>query len=338
VVFGYTRQQLVGQPLEMLVPERLRGQLSDYRRRYVAQPEHRAMSTRRDLFGRRKDGSEVQVEVSLNPIQMADGLFILATIIDTTERQQAEREAARQRNELAHLSRVTMLGELSGSLAHELNQPLTAILSNAQAAQRFLARDDIDLDEVRGILKDIVNEDKRAGEVIHRLRLLFKKGEVQQQSLDINDVVHEVLNFLNSDLLNHMVAARTELSHRLPPIQGDRVQLQQVLINLIINSCDAMTATDLADRKLLLRTRFANGEGVRISVIDRGSGISQEQMDRIFEPFMTTKRQGMGLGLAVCRTIVSAHGGKLWVTNNSGPGASFHIALPAADAKGSGAS
>src|SRR5688500_10185762 len=255
-------------------------------------------------------------------------VLMRGVVLDLTDRKQAEIEAASQRNELAHLSRVTVLGELSGSLAHELNQPLTAILSNAQAALRFLAMDNPDMDEVRASLQDIVNEDKRAGEVISGLRMLFKKGEVHQQALDVNALVKDVFRFLNSDFVNHMVSARTELRDDLPRIFGDRVQLQQVLINLIVNGYDAMAHVEASGRKLLVRTENMNGDGVHISVCDRGCGIPPERMESVFEPFVTTKNQGMGLGLAVCRTIVSAHGGRLWVTNNPDHGATFHVALP----------
>ena len=185
-IFGYPRGEMVGRPIEMLVPERSRPQHPVLRRSYFSNPQKRSMGSGRELFGRRKDGSEVPVEIGLNPIQAADGMFVLASIIDITQRRQAEREAVQQRNELAHLSRVTMLGELSGSLAHELNQPLTAILSNAQAAHRFLSNATADREEVLEILKDIIAADKRAGETIRRLRMLFKKGEVQNQPADVS--------------------------------------------------------------------------------------------------------------------------------------------------------
>ena len=187
-IFGYPRGEMVGQPIEMLVPERSRPQHLIHRCSYFSNPQRQEMGFGRELVGRRKDGSEVPVEIGLNPIQAAEGMFVLASIIDITQRRQAEREAAQQRNELAHLSRVTMLGELSGSLAHELNQPLTAILSNAQAAHRFLANATADREEVQEILRDIIAADKRAGETIRRLRMLFKKGEVQNQPADVQRI------------------------------------------------------------------------------------------------------------------------------------------------------
>jgi C4-dicarboxylate-specific signal transduction histidine kinase len=226
-----------------------------------------------------------------------------------------------------------MLGELSGSLAHELNQPLTAILSNAQAAQRFLANKTADVEEVQEILRDIIDADHRAGDTIHRLRLLFKKGEVTHQSIDINLLVREVLTFLNSDLINNRVSAVAELQPDLPMVQIDRVQMQQVMINLIMNACDAMGHLDGAPRKLRVRTeRLPDGE-VHLSIHDNGCGIPSEQLEKVFEPFVTTKSKGMGMGLAVCRTIVTAHGGRLWATNNPDAGATLHLTLAVADGR-----
>jgi two-component system, LuxR family, sensor kinase FixL len=249
--------------------------------------------------------------------------------LDITKRKQAEEQAVRQRNEMAHLSRVSTLGELSGSIAHELNLPLSAILSNAQAAQRVLAHGDADLAEVRDILNDIVSEDKRAGEVIHRLRQWLKKGEVQQHALRLNEVVRDVLKLMRSDLINQKVTVDTELARHLPAVTGDPVQLQQVLLNLVVNACDAMTDCNAPERRLLIRTGIENGSGaVIVSVTDRGGSIPEEKIEQIFEPFFTTKAKGMGLGLSVCRTIIAAHRGKLWATNNADCGATFHFSLP----------
>jgi two-component system, LuxR family, sensor kinase FixL len=251
--------------------------------------------------------------------------------LDISKRKEAELEAARQRNEMAHLSRVTMLGELSGSITHELNLPLSAILCNAQAAQRIIANGHADLAEVREILNDIVSEDKRAGEVIRHLRLWLKKGEVQQHALRINEVVQDVLKLIRSDLVNQRVTADVELARNLPTITGDPVQLQQVLVNLVVNACDAMSNRTIPERRLLIRTGIQNRNGsnaVTVSVTDRGSSITEEKMEQIFEPFFTTKPKGMGLGLSVCRTIIAAHRGKLWATNNADCGATFHFSLP----------
>jgi two-component system sensor kinase FixL len=252
---------------------------------------------------------------------------VLGVAVDVTGRKEAELELAQQRDRLANLSRVTMLAELSGALAHELNQPLTAILSNAQAAGRFLTRKQPDLDEVREIIGDIVAEDKRAGEIIRRLRLLFKTGAIQRQPLNVNEVIEEVLTLASSQLVNQGVNAQTELALNLPRLHGDRVEIQQVLLNLVMNACDAMSGTARGKRDLTIRTDVA-GRDVRISVADRGAGIAPEHLERIFDAFYTSKAHGLGLGLAVCRTIITAHQGRLWATNSPGGGATFHFTLP----------
>jgi PAS domain S-box-containing protein len=328
-VFGYTREELIGHPIETLVPERFRSQHARDRQGYIDDAHARPMGADRELFGRRKDGSEVPVEIGLNPIHTPEGLFVLASIIDISERKRAELESARQRNEMAHLSRVTTLGELSGSIVHELNLPLSAILSNAQAAQRALANGGADLSEMQEILTEIVSEDQRATEVIQHLRQWLKKGEVQQRSLRINEVVEDVLKLIRSDLINQKVTVNTELAQNLPTVTGDRVQLQQVLLNLVVNACDAMASCNDAERRLLIRTGIKNGSSeALISISDQGGSIPEEQLEQIFEPFFTTKTKGMGLGLSVCRTIINAHRGKLWATNNPDGGATLYLSLP----------
>jgi PAS domain S-box-containing protein len=328
-IFGYTRQELIGRQIETLVPERFRSHHMEYRHGYFGDARARPRGAERELFGLRKDGTEVPIEIGLNPIHTAEGLLVLASIIDISERKQAELDAARQRNEMAHLSRVTTLGELSGSLAHELNRPLGAILSNAQAAQRMLANGGVDVAEFREILNDIVSENKRAAEVIRRLRLWLEKGEVQQHSLRINKVVRDVLKLIRTDLISQNVSVDTELARNLPTVTGDPVQLQQVLVNLVVNACDAMVDCDIPERRLRIRTGIENGgDAVIVSVTDCGGGIQVKEVEQIFEPFFTTKAKGMGLGLSVCRTIIAAHRGKLWATNNAERGATFHFTLP----------
>src|SRR5216110_2137097 len=226
--------------------------------------------------------------------------------VEITKRKQAEELAARQRNEMAHLSRVTMLGELSGSIAHELNLPLTAILCNAQAAQRILANGQVDRTELREILNEVISENKRACEVIRRLRLWLKKGEARQDSVRINKVVQDVLKLIHSDLVNQKVIVNCELARNLPTVTGDPVQLQQVLVNLVVNACDAMADCDTHERRLRIRTGLENGGGpVIVSVTDHGGGIQVKEVEQMFEPFFTTKAKGMGLGLSDCRTILA---------------------------------
>lgn len=239
-------------------------------------------------------------------------------------------ETARQREQLAHLSRVALLGELSGSLAHELKQPLTAILSNAQAAQRFLAEGGDRLDEVRQILADIASEDKRAGEVIQRLRVLFQKGQAQVQPIDLAEVAGEALALARSDLVLHGVAAKAELPPNLPAAMGDRIQIQQVILNLVANACEAMDSAGGSERRIVLRASRADGAGLELSVSDSGAGLPEGAETKLFEPFFTTKSDGVGLGLSVCRTIIDAHGGRLWATRNPEGGATLHFTLPTA--------
>jgi C4-dicarboxylate-specific signal transduction histidine kinase len=238
--------------------------------------------------------------------------------------------AAQQRHrELTHLSRVAMLGELSGAIAHELNQPLTAILSNAQAAQRFIAQGKASTEELREILSDIVSEDQRAGEIIRRLRVLLSPAERLLQAVDLNEVVSEALALLHSELENQRVTLRAELAASLPRVKADAVQLQQVLINLLLNACDAMREIPSTVRGLMVRTGLTADGSVCVSVIDQGSGVAAEILEKIFDSYFTTKPSGMGLGLSVCRSIVRAHGGRIWAENNHGRGASFHFSLPA---------
>jgi len=267
-------------------------------------------------------------DMQLFLISVSVPLLLLAVALE--EGGKAELDAHEQRLQLTHLSRVAMLGELSGGIAHELNQPLTAILSNAQAAQHFLAGKEIDREELSEILKDIIAADQRAGEVIHRLRALFKKGESHLQPLDANELVREVLSIAHGDLVTRAVEVLPELAPQLPLIEGDRVQLEQVMLNLLMNGCDAMSAGGADGRRLSIRSRSSDSS-VQISFTDLGPGFRAEDYDKLFQPFYTTKPQGLGLGLSISRSIVTAHGGQLWGSSSPGHGATFHIALPILD-------
>jgi two-component system sensor kinase FixL len=323
-LFGRPNEDLLGLPLEELVPgwpHRLE------RRGQPHSPpggfERRARA--REMAGRGPQGM-LPVELQLRPVE---GGLLLASVTDISERLNAERESAQQRTELAHLSRVAVLGEMSATLAHELNQPLTAILSNSQAALRFLDGGPEQQAEVRETLLDIAASGTRAGDVIRRLRAMLKKEDAQQAPLDVNQLIGEVLQLYRSDLINRGVVVRTELDHGLPLVRGDRVQLQQVLLNLVINACDAMASTS-GERRLCVCSRRGREGEVEFAVCDVGPGIEPDRLEQVFEPFVTSKPSGMGLGLSVCKTIVKSHGGRIWANNNAqGPGAAFHVALTA---------
>jgi PAS domain S-box-containing protein len=245
------------------------------------------------------------------------------------DRQRAELEANVQRRELAHLGRVVMLGQLSSSLAHELKQPLAAIMSNAQAARRLLEREPPPLDDVRDILADIVASDRRARDVIDHLRAMLLRGQQELVPLDLNEVIAHTLQLARRDLAAREVTVGTDMADRLPAVLGDPVQLTQVILNLVMNACDAMASNAPYDRRLHLATRTSGEESVECALCDRGTGIPAELIDRVFEPFVSSKEHGLGLGLSICRSIVTAHGGRLWAGNNDDRGATFHVRLPA---------
>jgi two-component system sensor kinase FixL len=253
------------------------------------------------------------------------GIYVMG--LDVTERTLAQQESKRLQEELFHAGRISTMGELAGALAHEINQPLGAIMSNAQAAQRFLAAPQPDLAEVQAILFDIVEDDARAGEVIRRLRELLKHQGTRRQALDLNALLGEVAQMLHSDAVRRGVDVRMELAPQLPPIQGDRIQLQQVALNLMLNAFEAMEARPRGDRRLVVRTA-ERGDDVLTAVSDSGPGIPKGDMDRIFKPFYTTKPQGLGMGLSLSRSIVQAHKGRLWAESPPGGGTTFCFSLP----------
>lgn len=279
----------------------------------------------------RRDGAVRWIESRGRAEFGSDGrpIRVRGVAVDITARKEAQADARRHRDQAAHLARVNILGQLSGALAHELNQPLSAILSNAEAAQRYLAQGTANPDELREILADIIADDQRAGAVIDRLRALLKRGESAHTSLSLNDLVRDVGRLCRSDLVTRNVRLETQLTPDLLPISGDKVQLEQVLLNLVVNACDAMEENEPSQRLITIRTEPADDGGVRILISDRGPGLPPGDDERVFEPFVTSKMKGMGLGLSISRSIISAHGGRLWATNNIAGGATFCFTLPA---------
>ncbi len=296
------------------------------------------------------DGSVKHVHVVAHAVRHhGDQLEFIGALMDVTAAKQAEEELHKTQTELArvtrvttlgelglhktqtelaHVTRVTTLGELSASIAHEVNQPLAAVVTNAEACVRWLDRETPDLDEARYAVKQIVNDGHRAGEVIRRVRALVNKVNTQKAPLEVNDVVNEVVALVQRELLSHRVSLRMELAPALPAVLADRVQLQQVIINLVMNGIEAMQPLTDRPRELVIRSHQDEANQVVIAVADRGVGISAENADQLFNAFFTTKSSGIGMGLSICRSIIEAHGGRISAANNDGPGATFQFTLP----------
>ena len=264
----------------------------------------------------------------ISALILFQAIIIGYLLVQRRIRHRAEMDAQMHREALTYVSRLVTLGELSASLAHELNQPLTAILSNAQAARRYLGSDPTDLDELNEILDDIIKDDKRAADIIKRLRSLMRKEEIQYISLDINEVIRGVAKIVNRETIARDVQLEMDLTNGLPDVQGNTIHLEQVVLNLILNGIEAMETFDSKLKHLKISTVKHDKESVRVSVQDKGTGIDDTQLASIFEAFYTTKSEGIGIGLSICRSIIEEHGGKLWAENNPDRGATISFKVP----------
>lgn len=332
-LFGYKGQELMGQPVELLVPERLREVHRAHRHNFLRDPRSRTMGVDRELLALRKDGSEFPVEIGLSPVETGHGKFVLAAIADVTMRKRAEREAKRRLDELAHVSRVASIGEMASGLAHEINQPLTAIVSYAEAC-RLMVRSGREHREVLlSSLEQISKQGERAGDIIHRLREFVSKGKLERRPVNVNELVDGVLDMLRHEIDRHSIILRLERGEGLPMVNADHVQIEQVIFNLVRNAIEAMDSNEPGTRELTIGTRKVQADkpAVEVFLSDTGEGLAPERAERVFDAFFSTKQQGMGLGLSITRTIVNAHGGRIWATPNKNRGATLRFTLPVGD-------
>jgi C4-dicarboxylate-specific signal transduction histidine kinase len=271
------------------------------------------------------------MSVSYSPLrphsEQVDAALVIAR--DLTDLMLASEALRAAQSELAHVNRVATMGQLTASIAHEVNQPIAAAVINAQAALRWLGTDPPNLDEVRGALGRVVDSGGRAGDVIGRIRAVINKAPPRKSRFDLNDAVRDVIALTRNEALKHGVSVQTELATTLPYVEGDRVQLQQVILNLIMNAIEAMSGVEDGKRELRLSTEAETEDEVRVAVRDSGPGLDPKAAGREFEAFYTTKAEGMGMGLAICRSIVAEHGGRLWAGANEPRGAVFQLTLPA---------
>jgi PAS domain S-box-containing protein len=324
---GYARDELIGMtPLAFDM---------DLNRATLGSIAERAAGGETVLFKRhrhrRKDGSVFPVEVQTSVFQHRGRRFLLKVARNISDRVQAEQERERLREleaDLAHIQRVSLMGELAASIAHEVNQPLSGVVSNASACLRWLAGDVPNLDEAREAAGRIVRDGKRAGEVVARVRALTRRAATPTETLDLNQIIQEVVALVGDEAGRKGAIIRTQFAGDLAPVAGDRVQLQQVVLNLVMNAIEAMSGVSGRAREVIVTTRDVEAHDVQVTVEDSGTGLGPDGMQKLFDPFYTTKASGMGMGLSICRSIVQSHGGRLWATAKDGPGTMFHFALP----------
>jgi two-component system, LuxR family, sensor kinase FixL len=333
-MFGYTRTELLGRPVEILVPPRYRANHPGLREGFYGEPRARPMGAGRELYGLKKDGSEFPVEIGLNPIETDEGMMVLSAIVDITERKAADaalRESERRLQELhaelLHVSRLSAMGQMAAMVAHELNQPLTAISNYMEAAAALLDRGgDIPVARLRGAMSRAGEQAIRAGQIIQQLRGFVSHGDSEKRIEAVSPLVREAAELAVLGTRQKGIAIRVEDNLEDAVILVDKIQIQQVLLNLLRNALEAVAEREHRDVVLVAETQQGM---VRIGVVDNGPGLPEDVKARLFQPFVSTKKTGMGMGLSICHNIVTAHDGRLWAEANPAGGTIFRLTLPA---------
>jgi len=332
-LFGYTREEVTNQNVTMLMPEPYRSAHDSYIARYHATGERRIVGIGREVVGQRKDGSTFPMYLSVGEGDLDGKTIYVGIIHDLTKEKRAEARFKELQSELMHVSRLDEMGQMASALAHELNQPLSAIMNYVKAARRTLeAASGSAAGKARELMDKAAGQTSRAGEIIRHLRAFIGKRETGRSQENINKLVEEAVAFASVGAADADVRVRLDLDRALEPILIDRVQIQQVLINLIRNANEAMQS--VSRRELTVTTGRTGKDLVEIAIIDTGPGLPQAVTDRLFQPFVTTKDKGMGIGLSICQSIVEAHGGRIWTEPNPGGGTVFRFHLPATNGEG----
>jgi two-component system sensor kinase FixL len=327
-LFGYTADDIVGHNVKMLMPSPYREAHDGYLARYMRTGERRIIGIGRIVVGQRKDGGTFPMELAVGEFASPTGKFFTGFVRDLTERQEAERRIEDLQTELLHASRLSVMGQMASTMAHELNQPLTAVTNYLEAGRHLLATGAAGSERIADLMEKAVAQAQRAGEVIRQLRQFVSKGETERRPQNLNQLVEEALALGLVGARQSGVRVTLELDHDLPPVVVDAVQIQQVVLNLVRNAIEAMEEVDR--RELTIATR-AVGDRIETSVADTGPGIAPELTTRLFQPFVTTKKTGMGLGLSICREIVEAHHGHLTTAARPSGGTIFRLTLPRAN-------